>query len=344
MKRLRVALLCHEDLVPPDDIRGLDSGDEILPFRTEYDVSHAIRELGHELEVLGVSRDLLAIRKCVTEFQPHVIFNLLLEFKDIGPFMINVVSHLELLGARYTGCNPQGLMLARNKALTKKILRYHRIPTPAFHVFRLGRRARTRAGLRFPIIVKGMDEDASFGISQASVVRDEAALEERVDFVHRNVATHAIAEEYVEGRELTVSVLGNQRLETFQPWEMRFDKLPGGTRPIATQRAKWSPAYQKRVGITTGPAQIDDAVAAQISRVARRTFRALELSGYARLDLRLGEGGQVHVIEVNPNPELAHEEDFAESALLRGLEYPALIQRILGLGLSYRPPWRQLER
>jgi D-alanine-D-alanine ligase len=344
LRRLRVALLCHEDLVPPDDVPGRGSSDEILPFRTEYDVSHAIRELGHELEMLGVSHDLLAIRKCVTEFRPHVIFNLLLEFKDVGPFMINVVSHLELLGARYTGCNPQGLMLARNKALTKKILRYHRIPTPAFHVFRLGRRARTRAGLRFPIIVKGMDEDASFGISQASVVRDEAALRERVEFVHRNVGTHAIAEEYVEGRELTVSVLGNQRLETFPPWEMRFDKLPDGTLPIATQRAKWSTAYQKRVGIATGPARIDESLAEQIFRVARRSFRALELSGYARLDLRLTDAGQLHVIEVNPNPELAYDEDFAESARLGGTEYPALIQRILRLGLSYRPAWHRHER
>lgn len=341
MRRWRVALLCHEDLVPPDDIRGLDTGDEILSFRTEYDVSQAIRELGHELEVLGVSHDLLAIRKCVSEFRPHVIFNLLLEFQDIGTFMINVVSHLELLGARYTGCNPQGLTLARNKALTKKILRYHRIPTPSFHVFRIGRGARTHAGLRYPIIVKGMDEDASFGISQASVVRDDAALRERVEFVHRNVGTHAIAEEYVEGRELTVAVIGNQRLETFPPWEMRFERLPGGTLPIATERAKWNPKYQKRLGIATGPAKIDDSVAERIQRVARRAYRALELSGYARLDLRLGKEGQVHVIEVNPNPELAIDEDLAESVRLRGIEYPELIQRLLRLGISYRPPWRR---
>ncbi len=341
MKRRRVVLLCHEDLVPPDDIAGRDTGDEILPFRTEYDVAQAIRELGHELEVLGVSHDLLAIRKCVSEFRPHVIFNLLREFQDIGTFMVNVVSHLELLGARYTGCNPQGLTLGRNKALAKKILRYHRIPTPAFHVFRLGRRAHSPAGLRYPIIVKSMDEDASFGISQASVVRDAAALRERVAFVHRNVGTHAIAEEYVEGRELTVGVIGNQRLETFPPWEMRFDKLPSGTLPIATERAKWSAQYQKRLGIATGPAKIDDSLTEQIQRVARRSFRALELSGYARLDLRLTEAGQVHVIEVNPNPDLAIEEDIAESAHHRGIEYPALIQRILGLGISYRPPWRR---
>jgi D-alanine-D-alanine ligase len=253
--------------------------------------------------------------------------------------MIHVVSYFELLGVRYTGCNPQGLTIARNKALTKKILRYHRIPTPSFHVFRRGRSSRAPRSLAYPLIVKSVDEDASFGVSQASVVRDEEALRERVDFVHRNVGTHAIAEQYVEGRELTVGILGNQRLEILPPWEMRFEKLPEGSLPIATERAKWSPEYQKRVGIDTGPARLSDALAERIRRLARRTYRALELSGYARLDLRLTEDERVHVIEANPNPDLSLEEDFAESARARGYDYDHLVQRILNLGLSYRPPW-----
>ena len=334
----RVALLCHEDLVPPESLDGYSQG-EVMAFRTEYDVRTALVELGHEVHVLGVAHDLAPIRECIAEFRPHVIFNLLMEFRDVGSFMIHVVSYFELMGARYTGCNPQGLTLARNKALAKKILRYHRIPTPTFHVFQRGRSERPPKGLAYPMIVKSVDEDASFGVSQASVVWDPEALQERVEFVHRNVKTHAIAEQYVEGRELTIGILGNQRLDTFPVWEMHFARLPEGSLPIATERAKWSREYQERVGIDTGPAQIGDELARRIQRLARRTYRALELSGYARLDLRLGEDERIFVIEANPNPDLALEEDLAESARASGLDYDALIQRIVNLGLSYRPPW-----
>lgn len=339
----RVVLLCHEDLVPPEDLTGY-SDEEVLAFRTEYDVATALGALGHDVRVLGVSHDLVPIRDCLADFRPHVVFNLLMEFQDVGSFVIHVVSYFELLGTRYTGCNPQGLTLARNKALTKKILRYHRIATPSFHVFRRGRSARPPKGLAYPLIVKSVDEDASFGVSQASVVRDEEALRERVDFVHRSIGTHAIAEQYVEGRELTIGILGNRRLDTLPVWEMRFDKLPDGSLPIATARAKWSPEYQERVGIDTGPARIDADLTRRIQRLARRTYRALELSGYARLDLRLTEDGRVYVIEANPNPDLALEEDFAESGRAAGLDYDALIQRIVNLGISYRPPWSREDR
>jgi D-alanine-D-alanine ligase len=340
---LRVALLCHEDLAPPESLEGYSDA-EVLEFRTEYDVATAISALGHEVRVLGVSHDLVPIRECVAEFRPHVIFNLLMEFRDVGSFVIHVVSYFELLGVRYTGCNPQGLTLARNKALAKKILRYHRIPTPAFHVFRRGRSARPPKGLAYPMIVKSVDEDASFGVSQASVVRDAEALRERVEFVHRNVETHAIAEQYVEGRELTIGILGNQRLDTLPVWEMRFDKLPEGSLPIATERAKWSTEYQERVGIETGPARISEDLARRIQRLARRTYRAREHSGDARLDLRLTGDERVYVIEANPNPDLALEEDFAESARAAGLDFDALVQRILNLGMSYRPPWSDGKR
>jgi D-alanine-D-alanine ligase len=334
----RIVLACHEDLVPPESLDGM-SDKQVMAFRTEYDVATALAALGHDVQVLGVSHDLTPIRECVAEFRPHLIFNLRLVFRDVGTFMIHVVSYFELLGVRYSGCNPQGQTIARTKALAKKILRYHRIPTPAVHVFRRGRSARPPQGLAYPMIVKSVDEDASWGVSQASVVRDEEALRERVEFVHRNVGTHAIAEQYVEGRELTIGVLGNQRLETLPVWEMKFSKLPEGSLPIATERAKWSTEYQERVGIDTGPAQLDAAVADRIQRLARRTYRALELSGYARLDLRLAEDGRVYGIEANPNPELALEDASAESARASGVDNAALIQRIVNLGMSNRPPW-----
>ncbi|MBW1683548.1 MAG: ATP-grasp domain-containing protein [Deltaproteobacteria bacterium] len=336
MKRLRAIVLAHEDLVPPDSKEGL-SEKEIQPWKTEYAVADTLRRMGHEVQVLGVSDDLQPIRRLVEGWQAQIVFNLLMEFQDIGAYQAHVASYLELLGVPFTGCNPLGILLTRDKALCKKILRYHRIPTARFGVFAVGRKVRVRRDLRYPLIVKSIDEEASLGISQKSVVSDEQRLRERVEFIHRQVGSDAIAEEYIEGRELTVSVLGNERLTVFPVWELFFKNLPEGSLPIATARAKWDLAYQKRVGIDTGPAkQLTPASEARIARIARRVYRMLGLSGYARLDLRLSPEGRIFVIEANATPDIADDEDFALSAKKGGLPYPKLLQRILNLGLSYR--------
>jgi D-alanine-D-alanine ligase len=338
MKKRRVAVLCHEDLIPPDSLEGLEKK-EIAPWKTEFAVVDTLRALGHDVHVRGVSDDLAPIRRVAQGFEPHVFFNLLMEFQDLATYQAHVVSYLELLGARYTGCNSRGILLTRDKALCKKILRYHRVPTPRFAVFPIGRRARPGGKLRYPIIVKSVDEEASLGISQASVVSDEARLRERVEFVHRNVGTDAIAEEYVEGRELTLSVIGNDRLTALPVWELFFRNLPEGSLPIATARAKFDLDYQKRSGIDNGPAEeLEPKTAARIAKLGKRVYRALGLSGYARLDLRLAPDGRVFVIEVNSTPDVAEDEDLSRSALAVGIDYPSLIQRIVNLGMAYRLP------
>ncbi len=337
MKRLRVAVLTHEDCVPPQTLEGLDAR-QVLQVRTEYDVVRALETLGHAVQVVGLSAELEPIRRSVEEWQPQVLFNLMMEFRDEGAFQVHLASYLELLGLRYTGCSSRGILLSRDKELCKKILRYHRIPTPAFAVFRRGRALRRPAALRFPLIVKTVDEEASLGISQASVVRDEQQLRERITFVHERMDCDALAEEYVQGRELNVSMLGNQRLQILPVWEMVFEKLPEGSEPIATEHAKWDPVYQKRVGIDTRAADnLSDDVRARIARLARRAYRALGLCGYARLDLRLDEQDRVWVIEANAMPDVARAEDFAAAAAAAGLEYEALIQRILNLALRQPP-------
>jgi len=340
MKRLRVLALMHEHLVPPASIEGL-SEQEINPFRMEYDVLRALRSLGHDIVELGVGDELMPIRRAIEEHAPDVCFNLLTHFFDVGAYHAHVVSHLELLRVPYTGCNPRGLMLAGDKGLSKKILSYHRIRVPKFAVFRLGRAVRTPKKLRFPLFVKSVSEEASTGISQASVVRDEEALRQRVEFVHGNVGTDAIAEEYIEGRELNVSVLGNDRLSAFPVCELTFDNLPDGSEPILTSRIKWDLKYQKKVGVhSVAPTDLAAAKLEQIARMAKRVYRALGLTGYARLDLRLGTDGQVFVIEVNPNPDLCESEDFAASAGQAGIGYDRLIQRIINLGARYQPAWK----
>jgi D-alanine-D-alanine ligase len=291
--------------------------------------------------VLGVSHDLAPIKQHVEGFQPHAVFHLLMEFQDLAVYQAHVTGYLELLRAPYAGCNPRGLLLARDKALSKLLFRVHRIPTPGFVVFPRERRIRVPKRLDYPRIVKSVDEEASLGIAQASIVYDEEKLRERVAFVHRRVATDAIAEQYVAGRELTIGVLGNDRLSTFPVWEMFFENLPEGAEPIATARVKWDLAYQRRVGIETGPAKdLPPERAAEIARIAKRTYRALGLSGYARIDLRLTEDGRLFVIEANPNPDLTRDEDFARSAAAAGIEYPELLQRIVTLGLRHPSPWK----
>ena len=341
MRKLRVLVLMHEHLVPPETVEGL-SAEEVHPWKMEWDVRRALRELGHEVLVLGVADELLPIRRAIEEQKPHICFNLLTHFFDVGAYHAHVVSYLELLKVPYTGCNPRGILLAGDKALSKKILNYHRIRTPGFAVFRLGQRVRTARKLAFPLFVKSVSEEASQGISQASVVRDLESLKQRVDFIHRNLVTDAIVEEYIEGRELTIGVFGNQRLTALPIRELTFESLPEGTEPILTSRAKWDLRYQKKLGIRAGPAEnLEDTTRAEIQRMAKRIFRALSMSGYARVDLRLAPDGRVFVLEANPNPDLCDDEDFAASAEQIGIGYPQMIQRLLEMGLQYRPAWKR---
>lgn len=337
VNRLRVLALVHRHLIPPDKV---EEGADIVsaPWRTEYDVITTLRGIGHEVQALGVHDDLGEIRRLATEWKPHIAFNLLEGFDDVTIFDQNVVSHLELLKLSYTGCNPRGLLLARDKSLSKKLLAYHRIDVPEFDVFRTGRPIRRAKRLQFPLIVKSLTQEASIGISQASVVDTDEKLKERVQFIHESIGTAAIVERYIEGRELYVGIIGNQALQALPVWELFFTSMPEGARRIATDRVKWSVKYQKKYGIDSGPASdLPDDKRDEIQHVCRRAFRALELSGYARIDLRLDEAGHIWLLEANPNPQIARGEDFAASAEKIGLSYETVLQRIINLGLRWQP-------
>jgi len=323
-------------LVPPDEVKGVDL--EGAEWKMEYDVVSTLRGLGHEVQPLGVGGNLADIRNAIADFKPHITFNLLEGFDDVATWDQNVVAYLELLKVPYTGCNSRGLLLGRDKAIAKKLLSYHRIPVADFVVAPRGRRFRRPKRLAFPLFVKSLTLDASIGISQASVVEDEAKLEERVNFVHESIGTDALVEHYIEGRELYVGVLGNERLQVLPIWELYFKNLPEEVRKIATERLKWSLSYQKKHGIDSGEAKdLPPGLEDRIRDVCKRVYRNLMLSGCARIDLRMTEAGQAYVVEANPNPQLAHDEDFAQSARKAGIDYPELIQRILNLGLRWEP-------
>ncbi|NOT26998.1 MAG: ATP-grasp domain-containing protein [Acidobacteria bacterium] len=336
MKSLRILALVHDHLVPPDDTTGIDVLE--AEWKMEYDVVETLREMGHEVRVLGLHDELGAIRPTAGHFKPHIVFNLMEAFAGVTTFDQNVVSYLELLRLPYTGCNPRGLILARDKALSKKLLAYHRIPVPEFTVVRRGRRAVLPKRLRFPLIVKSLFFEASAGISQASVVENEDQLARRVQFIHDSLGTAAIVERFIDGRELYVGVVGNTRLSVFPVWEMSFAGVQDNRWRIATERLKWSTKYQKRHGIMTAAATLPPDVLSQIQRIATRTYRSLDLSGYARIDLRFDEErGRAYVLEANPNPNLAFGEDFAESAEMSGLSYERLLDRLIGFGRRWEP-------
>jgi len=339
-KLYRVLVLVHKGLEPKEDV---PAGEVSPDWRMEWDVVTALRKRGHELMVIGVHDDLTPIRESIEEFKPTIVFNLLEGFDDVGIFDQNVVSYLELVRAPYTGCNPRGLTLARDKSIARKLLAYHRIPSPDFTVVPVNRKPVLPRRLTYPLIVKSLTYEASIGISQASVVANEDQLATRVKYIHESILTPAIIEQFIDGRELYVGVLGNQRLRVLPVWEMSFAKMSSDHWHIATERVKWNVKYQKRHGIDTAAAELPEGQAAAVQHLARRTYRALDLSGYARIDFRLDASGKAYVIEANPNPQLAALEDFAQSAKQAKLPYPQLLERIMALGLQWQPHRLALE-
>jgi D-alanine-D-alanine ligase len=334
MKKTRVLALVDDSLVPPEDTEGVDTLTAL--WKTEFDVIETLREEGHEVHVLGVGSDVGHIREAIREFRPKIAFNMIEAFDNVASFDYNVVAYLELLRQRYTGCNSRGLVLARDKSISKKILHYHRIDVANFEVFPRGRRVKRPGRLHFPLIVKSLTLDASIGISQASVVEDDERLVDRVRFVHESLETDALVEEYIEGRELYVGLLGNHRLQVLPVWELDLSGMPDNGRRIATERLKWNLTYQKKHRIVSGLAKnLPEGTRRHIVSVCKRVYQSLELSGYARIDLRLRGDGRVFVMEANPNPQLAYGEDFAESAEKAGLDYGPLLERIMALGLRW---------
>jgi D-alanine-D-alanine ligase len=343
VKKLRTLVLVHATLVPPESLVGATEK-EIDEWRTEYDVITHLKAAGHEVLPLGLSDSLSALRSAIIDWKPDIVFNLLEEFDGIVTYDQHVVAFLELMRQPYTGCNPRGMLLSRDKVLSKQLLSYHRIPTPQFLVFPRGRKPHVPKKLRFPMFVKSSTEDASLGIAHASVVADAKQLVERIAFIHEQTHSDALVEEYIEGRELYVGVIGNDRLKVLPVWEMTFGTLPENLPAIATRKVKWDRRYQEKYQITTAAAvNLPEGTAARLEQLSKRIFRALHLTGYARMDFRLRADGSLYVLEANANPNISMAEDFSQSALRAGMRYRDLLNRILQLGTNYPAAWRGIE-
>ena len=303
--------------------------------KTEANVLTALDTLGHNAEHLAIHDDLDLLRQKLTSFEPDVLFNLADQFRDNRGFDQNIVAFLEMQTVPFTGCGSTGLLLCKHKGISKKILSYHRIHVPDFVIIPRRRRIARPKRLKFPILVKPLKEEASYGISQASFVENDAQFRERVAFIHEHWNGDVIAEEYIAGRELYVGLMGNLKLKVFPIRELVFRNMPADAPKFATYAAKWNETYRKRWGLENGFADdLEPAVMAKIEQTCKRIYRLLTIDGYARIDLRLTPTNEIYFIEANPNPMLAEDEDFAMAAVRGGLPYPQLIERIIRQGMT----------
>lgn len=334
---MKVLLLVHSDLIPPEKVIEKDYDWSQIQWVTEYEVRKALIEGGHDVLVVGITESLKKLREQIKDFNPHIIFNLLEEFKGEAIFDQNVVSYIELLGTPYTGTNPKGMIIGRDKALSKKILAYHKIPTPKFQVIPRNNSRKKITFKNYPVIVKCLNEEASLGLSQASVVHNEGKLKERAEYIHKKFKTDAIAEQFIKGKEYFVGVLGNYRLETLPVWELKFEQSDHPETEFYSKAAKFDVDYRGRKGISTGPADLSDEKAKELQKLAKRAYRALGLSGYARMDLRVDESGKAYLLEANPNPDISEYDDFSNSAKKVGYTYRELLEKIIRLGRQWSP-------
>ncbi|HEY3280212.1 MAG TPA: ATP-grasp domain-containing protein [Gemmatimonadales bacterium] len=296
----------------------------------EYDVARALVAKGHEVLMVGVGDALAPVLERLAAFQPKLVFNGCEAFRGHARYEHAIAAVLEMHGYRHTGSSPTALLVARNKSLTKKILAFHGIRVPAFAEFHPGEKPMRPSDLRFPLIVKPLLEDASVGIAQASVVEDDESLAERVRFIHEKFTQAAIVEELIEGRELYVGLIGNDKLEVLPITEMTFGEPETTDHRIATYKAKWDEEYRKRKKIRNVFAKgLSDELTAKLTEVCTTAFHALWLQDYGRIDVRLAHDDEVYVLEVNPNPFIAYEHEMANAAEKAGLKYNEFIERIV---------------
>jgi D-alanine-D-alanine ligase len=333
MKKSRILILFDTDAEPPvgqDYSRQMESADE-----AEFDVARALRGQGHDVRLFGFRNDLDTLVAGLRAEPVDAVFNLSERFRNQSGLDYGVAALMEMLDLPYTGASAEGLMLARNKALTKMVLAYQGLRIPHFFVCPRGQPVQRPSDVRFPLIVKPLDEDASVGIAQGSVVRDDSALTERVAFIHTRHNTAAIVEEFVAGRELYVGVIDNDPPRALPPIEMVFGEGTSEESRIATFKAKWSHKYRESRGIENRIAKdLSKELRERLSDVAVRAYQAAGLRDYGRIDVRLAHDDEIYIVEANPNPYLADGEDLAWAAEEGGQPYPQLIEKIAELAAA----------
>ena len=334
MKKLKVLLLFDSPYFTP---RGYDFKKEFKDFDwgSESDIYNALIANGHKVSLLGLFNDINILLEEVKENKPDVIFNAAEAFDQKSYLDKNVVSVIELLRIPYTGASATSLIICGNKALCKKILSFHKIKVPNFYTFYKNHKIWLPKRLKLPLIVKPLREEASRGISQASVVDSEEAMIERVKFIHDSIKDDAIVEEYIDGREFYVSVLGNKRVRVFPIREMKFGDFGEDEPRIATYKAKWDYEYRQKWGIKNEFAgRLPNGLAKKVEEICKRAYNALNMQCYDRFDIRITSDSKIYIIEANANPCLDEYDELGQSAIKAGISYNKLIQKIINMGLK----------
>lgn len=294
-------------------------------------VGRALRRLGHRVSLLGIHGDVRRMVLKLSRRNPDLIFNMMEMFADNMFGDIAVTGMLDLLGLRYTGCGPGEAYLTQDKALTKKILAFHGIGFPKFAVFSQAADIETAGNLRMPLFVKPLRADASIGIDTKSLVSDMKALMRRVSMIHDELNDSALAEEFIEGREFYVGVIGNNDPQPLPPIELDFSGLPEGSPKVLDNAAKWDTESKRYRGTKSVVATLPDELRARLQKVSVEAYRALRVRDYGRVDLRLTDTGDIYVLEVNAGCYLAKDSEFAMAAAAAGIDYTTMIKRIVDL-------------
>lgn len=297
-------------------------------------VSQALIEGGHEASITTVAPDLRRLVDDLERAKPDLVFNLCESFGPVLYGAVGVVAVLDLLGLRYTGGGPGEFYLQQDKAVTKKLLAFDNIRYPDFGVFSQDSEMETGGNLRMPLFVKPLRQDASIGIEANALVSNIRDMMKRILAIHDKINDSALVEEYVDGRELYVGVLGNAQPIAFPPIEVDFSGLPEGAPKIMTGKAKWNTRSAEYKGTKTVLADLPDELRAKVHRVALGAYRALRVRDYGRVDMRVTDTGEIYVLEVNASCYLEKDSELAMAARASGMSHVLLVNEIVDLAVE----------
>ncbi|MFZ3228866.1 MAG: ATP-grasp domain-containing protein [Pseudobdellovibrio sp.] len=303
-------------------------------WKPEKDVRNALTKLGHQVIPFGIFDDIQPLINAVKEQKPDLIFNMTEAFSGKRDLEPNLTALMQLLGVPFTGAGPNCLQLCKDKGLTKILLAHHNIQTPKFIIAKKNQPMESLKNFQFPAFIKPLQLEASEGISLSSFVENEKEALTRVKFIHDRLGSDAMIEEYIDGREVYVSILGNDKLISFPPRELFFKQMTKDQPKFATYRSKWDQDYRKKWGIDSGWMDTSNEINLKhLSNTCKKIYRLLQIQGFGRIDLRI-KGNEIYFIEANPNPSIAKKEDYSLSAAKSGMDYAELIGKIVSLSLS----------
>jgi D-alanine-D-alanine ligase len=320
--------------VPPQLARG-EATDRISEEGAEAEakaVRKALKELGHQPILVPLEDDIEPFVTALRAADSEIVFNLCEGFWGDSRKEMHIAALLDLLGCVYTGAPPLTLGLTQDKVRTKDLLMRHHLPTPNYILVKPAEQYPKTRDLTYPLFVKPRYEDASLGITSDSIVETERELKRRIKYIHDTYRQGALVEEYIEGREINVAIIGNAPFEPLPLSEIRFQ--PGLSRPIVSYDGKWredSPEYVKTEPVCPAPLKAKEEFL--LRDVALRAYKILECRDYARVDIRL-RGGVPYILEINANPDISPGAGLARAARAAKISYPKLIGRILEMALK----------